>query len=65
MPVLDGRAVAWQLSRDPMLKNVRIIICTGFPEHEDLSGLPPGNIPIVAKPFVFESLLAMVEEETP
>ena len=64
MPNLHGGDVAWQLSSDPFLRRVKVIVCTGYPESEISRALPPAPIPIVEKPIDADALLRLIREST-
>jgi CheY-like chemotaxis protein len=60
MPNVHGGDVAWQLASDPGLRGVKVIICSGIPQSEIVSQLPPARIPILAKPVDPEALIALI-----
>jgi len=64
MPTMHGGDVAWQLASDPFLRRVKVIVCTGCPQREISSALPPSPIPIVEKPIDADALLQLIREST-
>jgi CheY-like chemotaxis protein len=62
MPVAHGGDVAWQLSSDPELQHVRLVVCSGVNRAEFARSLPPRPIPILEKPVSSEALLAVLSE---
>jgi CheY-like chemotaxis protein len=61
MPGLHGGDVAWQLASDPILRSVKVILCTGASAQEFAHRLPPARIPILEKPVEVERLLALLQ----
>ena len=64
MPTMHGGDVAWQLSSDPLLRGVKMIVCSGYPQSEISRALPPARIPIVEKPIDADALLQLIREST-
>jgi CheY-like chemotaxis protein len=60
MPRAHGGDVAWQLASEPLLRNTRIIICSGHPPSEIVRKLPPAPIPIIGKPVDFDVLVELI-----
>jgi CheY-like chemotaxis protein len=63
MPKLQGGDVAWQLASDPELRTAKVIVCSAAPRAEILLKLPPTQIPILAKPVDWTTLLQLIEQE--
>jgi DNA-binding response OmpR family regulator len=62
MPGLSGFEVLRRLKRDPLLKNIGVIMVTAKGHERDvLSGLSGGAIDYVVKPFSLKELAARVE----
>jgi len=57
MPQVDGLMVLQQVARDPALQRHRIAVMTG---EQQLALRLPAGVPMVAKPFDLELLLATV-----
>jgi CheY-like chemotaxis protein len=61
MPNVHGGDVAWQLASDPVLRDTRMIICSGVASRGEIAGkLPPTEIPILEKPVDTEALLKLI-----
>jgi CheY-like chemotaxis protein len=63
MPRVHGGDVAWQLSSDAQLRDVRVIICSGAADLELANKLPPARIPILGKPIDANALLRLLAQE--
>jgi CheY-like chemotaxis protein len=63
MPQLQGGDVAWQLASDPELRSVKVIVCSAAPRAEIFLKLPPTQIPILAKPVDWTTLLQLIEQD--
>jgi len=62
MPGLSGFEVLRRLKRDPLLKDIGVIMVTAKGHERDvLSGLSGGAIDYVVKPFSLKELAARVE----
>ena len=62
MPRAHGGDVAWQLASDALLRDVRIIICSGVAPAEIKTKLPPSRIPILGKPVDFDALIDLIRD---
>jgi CheY-like chemotaxis protein len=60
MPKAHGGDVAWQLASDPLLRETRMIMCSGVPVQEFSKKLPP--IAIMEKPVDTEALMELIRE---
>lgn len=63
MPGMHGGDVAWQISSNPLLRDVRVIITSAYSAEEIRRRLPPSEIPILPKPVDFVALLTLIREE--
>lgn len=62
MPVVHGGDVAWQLASDPVLRKIKLIVCSGAPTQEITLNLPPNRFPILEKPVDVDALLNLLRE---
>ena len=60
MPKVHGGDLAWQIASDPLLHNVKVIICSAVSQEELRSKLPPARIPILAKPVDSDALVELL-----
>ena len=56
--------VAWQLASDPLLRQTRMVVCSGCLTAEFSSKLPPVRIPVIEKPVDSDALLKVLRECT-
>ena len=65
MPKAHGGDVAWQLASDPVLRNTRLIMCSGVPFEQFTNKLPPMPITMMEKPVDAEALVRAISSEAP
>jgi len=63
MPKMDGVEVCRAIQRQPGLKDMKIMILTGYPEHEKVDKVAEmGFTKVVTKPFQLEKFMKEVKE---
>jgi CheY-like chemotaxis protein len=58
MPVMSGLELCSKIRRNPTLKNIPIILCSGAPERHDLTGVQ-FNV-FLRKPYSFDKLASEI-----
>lgn len=60
MPKVHGGDVAWQLTADPALHGIKVILYSNISAAELRPKLPPRDIPILEKPVSVDALLRLL-----
>lgn len=61
MPGMSGADLAWAFAASEELRDIPIVVLTGFPDAARRSSLPPGKVQILAKPMTIPELVAAIE----
>jgi PAS domain S-box-containing protein len=62
MPKMDGVEVCQAIKKQPELKDMKVIIFTGYPEHEKINKVAEmGYTKVISKPFQLEEFMKEVE----
>ena len=62
MPGMSGADVAWTFAADAELRDIPLVVLTGWPEAARRDFFPPSKVQIMAKPMTLHSLVDAIEQ---